>query len=334
MLALACTAVAGAAPAVRASACSGTAASGVDRALSGYEPRALELPPDASYVGTDGRVVVVGYNDMHDLLEVMASRFSAAHPHVRFRLDLPGTRHAPVPLAKGLSAFAPMGALFTPVQLEEYRRTTGSDPLAIRIAHASLDPKALSGPLAVFVHRGNPLRSLTLAQLARVFAGEAQRWRDLGVDSGIGTQAIHLYGTSSDTPLALEFRQAVLPDRGFGPGFAGVPQSVEVVQRIASDASGIGFAAAMRATPEVRALAIAPDNGSRPVAPTCEDVVAGRYPLDRHLFIYVRRPVTPLAREFVRFALSREGQQAVAASPQRYLPLSAREAAAERVKLE
>jgi len=36
----------------------------------------------------------------------------------------------------------------------------------------------------------------------------------------------------------------------------------------------------------------------------------------------------------VRYVLSREGQQAVAASPQRYLPLSAPDAAAELAKLE
>jgi phosphate transport system substrate-binding protein len=41
-----------------------------------------------------------------------------------------------------------------------------------------------------------------------------------------------------------------------------------------------------------------------------------------------------VAREFLRLMLSREGQAAIAASPQRYLPLSAREAALERAKLD
>jgi len=113
-----------------------------------------------------------------------------------------------------------------------------------------------------------------------------------------------------------------------------VPQSAELVNKVAADSSAIGFAAAMRARPEVRALAIAADERAEPVAPTCESIVAGRYPLDRHLLIYLPRPITRLAREFVRYALSREGQQAVAASPQRYLPLSAPDAAVELAKLE
>jgi len=62
--------------------------------------------------------------------------------------------------------------------------------------------------------------------------------------------------------------------------------------------------------------------------------VAGRYPLDRCLLVYVRAPVSPVAREFLRLLLSREGQAAVAATPQKYLPLSAQDAAMERRRLE
>jgi phosphate transport system substrate-binding protein len=62
--------------------------------------------------------------------------------------------------------------------------------------------------------------------------------------------------------------------------------------------------------------------------------MAGRYPLDRFLLIYARQPLASPVREFLRLALSREGQDIVAASPQGYLPLSAREAALERAKLD
>jgi phosphate transport system substrate-binding protein len=169
---LACTLTAHVARAAQPLACAGVGVDGVDPALPAYKPKPFELPHEAGYIAPDGAVVVVGYNDMREILNSMASTFSAKHRPVRFRFDLPGTRYAPAALAKGQSAFAPMGALFTPSQLADYRGVTSSEPLAIRIAHASLDPRALSGPLAVFVHRDNPIQSLTLAQVARVFAGE------------------------------------------------------------------------------------------------------------------------------------------------------------------
>src|SRR5207244_942876 len=207
------------------------------------------------YVSADGVVTVVGYNDMREMLEPMAARFAATHPGIRIRLDLPGTRFAPAALAKGDSAFAPMGAEFTPPQLADYRAIRGDDPVA--------------------------------------------------------------------------FKDAAMGMRAFAADLKGLPQSAEVVQRISQDPDGIGFAAAMRASGAARVLPLAARDDDEPVAPTEESIVAGRYPLDRFLLIYATRPVTPLVREFLRLVLSREGQAAVAATPQRYIPLSAKDAAAE-----
>ncbi len=121
----------------------------------------------------------------------------------------------------------------------------------------------------------------------------------------------------------------MLGERFFGERVVGFPQSADVVKKVSEDPLAIGFAAAMREMPGATALEI----GDPPVALSEENIRAGRYPLDRYLLIYVRPPVVPYVREFLRFALSREGQEAVAASPQRYIPLSAAEAAAELAKL-
>jgi phosphate transport system substrate-binding protein len=312
----------------------GSHAASVDPALPRYEPRAIEVPRDAPYVSADGTVTVVGYNDMRDMLEPLAARFTAAHPRIRFKLVLPGTRFAPAALAKGESAFAPMGAEFTPPQLAQYRALRGDDPIMFRVAHASLDPRALSGPLAVFVHRDNPLASLTLDQVARVFSGESRHWGDVGLGGEWATRPIKTYGMASGTALSYAFKDAAMGGRTYGPQLAGLPQSAELAQKVSQDPSSIGFAAAMRATGATRVLPLAVRTGDAPVMPTEEDIVANRYPLDRFLLIYVPRPITPLAREFLRLMLSREGQEAVAATPQRYLPLSAQDAAVERGKLE
>lgn len=278
--------------------------------------------------------MVVGYNDMRDLLEPIVAMFTAAHPGVRFKLVLPGTRFAPAALAKGESAFAPMGAEFTPPQLAEYRALQSADPIAFRVAHASLDPRALSGPLAIFVHRDNPLASLTLERIARAFAGEARTWGDLGLGSEWKEREVKAYGLASGTALSYAFKSAAMGARSIGSRMTGLPQSAEVVQRVSGDPLAIGFAAAMRATGAARVLSIARRAGDDPVAPTEESIVAGRYPLDRFLLIYAPRPLTPLAREFLRLVLSYEGQQAVANTPQKYLPLSASDAAAELANLQ
>ena len=294
----------------------------VDAALPCYEARAVAAPKDARYVTPNGDIAIVGYNDMKEMLTALGARFGELHPGFRFAWDLPGTKAAPAALAAGTSAFAPMGALMTPPQLADYERITHAPPLVFRIAHASLSAKALSGPLAIFVHRDNPLAALTLDELAAIFsrADSARGLRPCGVEAAAA--------------LGLFFRERVLGGKDFSAAFAGLPQSAEVVGRVGEDVRAIGFAAACRATPAVKMLALAERAGDAPVAVTDEDLVAGRYPLDRHLLICARAPLEPWLREWLRFVLSRDGQQIIAAGTLGYLPLNARDAAGELAKLQ
>ena len=298
----------------------------LDPALPHYEPRVFQ--------SLEAPVRIVGYNDMHDLLEPIVRRFIALHPGISIDLDLPGTRFAPAALATGKSVLAPRGAEFTPPQLADYRARTGADPLAFRIAHTSLDPHALSGPLAVFVHRDNPLPSLSVPQLRRVFSGAAHTWGELGAMGEWSNLPIGLYGMQAGTALAYEMQSRTLAGADFAPALRGFAQSSDVAEQVGHDPRGIGFAAAMRTTPQLRALPIAAADGAPPFAPTVDNVMAGRYPLDRYLLVYAKPPLSPFAREFLRLVLSREGQQAVADTPQGYLPLSAAEVAHELAKLD
>jgi phosphate transport system substrate-binding protein len=306
----------------------------VDGALPLYVPEAVAFPAGAPFVTTSGAIRIVGYNDMRELFETLTKRFAATHPGFRFDLQLTGTRAAPPALAWETSALAPMGAEFTPLQLVNFRAVTaGAEPLGFRVAHASLDPRALSGPLGVFVHADNPLRSITLPQLAKIYSGDPARWSDLGIAGDRADQPIHPYGLDPDTPLALCFGDRVAGALPYGGGVVHFHQSRDVIARVGGDPLGIGFAAAMRATPSVRLLALAPRSGEAALLPTQESIRSGQYPLDRYLMIYARRPLTPFAREFLRLVLSREGQQAVAETPQHYLPLSAEQATRERALL-
>ncbi len=289
--------------------------------LPAYEPRSVDVPHGASYVTPDGAVAVVGYNDMEQMLEALGRRFTALHPGIRFVNTLKGTRTAPPALARGESAFAPMGAEFSPSQLADYRVATGSEPQMFRVAHASLDPAALSGPLAVIVHHDNPLGSLTLDEVADIFSGRT-------------TRGLHPYGLMPETALGLCMRRLTMAGGTFGEGFKGFPQSRDVVQAVAADPQAIGFTAAMRAMPGVKILALAPGPGLPPVALTDGTLRSGRYPLDRFLLIYARQPMEPFVREYLSFVLSREGQEVIARGTLGYLPLNAAELATERAKLD
>jgi phosphate transport system substrate-binding protein len=293
----------------------------VDVALPASEARAMAPPTAAPYLRPDGAIAVVGYNDMAEMMVALTARFGELHAGFRFALDLPGTKAGPAALAEGRAAFAPMGAAFTPAQLAAYRVAAGGDPLEICVAGGSLDAKALSGPLAVIVAAANSATEISLSELAAVFSAEVPPgdWRPCGV--------------AADAPLALLFRERILGGGDFGPRYAGLPRSGDVVARVAADPRAIGFTRANALTPAVKALALFPAAGRPAVALTAENLAAGRYPLDWHLRFALRRPVEAWVREFVRFALSRDGQEIIARGAAGYRPLSAAEAAREREKL-
>ena len=306
------------------------------RRAQGQLAHLMHRPVPAPYLTRSGAISIVGYNDMRQMLIALDRLFERAHPHIHFALRLNGTRTAPAALAANRSLFAPMGAPFLPSALAHYRRVVGDAPIGIPIAHDSLDPRALSGPLAVLVPAGNPLRRLTLGQVRRLFSAPqgSLRWGQFGLQGRWASRAVHIYGLAPDTALARCLRQRVMAGLKFAADMHTYRESIEVVDAIDADPDAIGFAALNRAPGRLHALALAPNARAPAIAPTRANLIAGRYPLDRELRIYVRIPpggtLDPLARQYLLTALSDAGQAAIAAGSLGYLALSEKQRAAER----
>lgn len=282
----------------------------------------LAPPRGASYVDETGVIQLAGYNDMDQMVRAWCLAFGRHHPGFRFAVDLRGTRVGPPALAAGTAAFVPMGAEFSAAQLAEFRRAGAGDPVVFRVAHASMSPRALSGPLAIVVHPDNPLEALTLAEVAAIFSGEDK------------TRGLRPVGLEADTALGLFFQERVLGNRPRAAGFVGHRQSAQVIEQVGRDPAAIGYAAAVRLDPGVKVLALAEGPGVAPVRPTEQSIHQGIYPLDRHLLIAFRSSMEPWMIEFMRFVLSAAGQELVREGERGYLPLNERERVEEREKLE
>ena len=103
------------------------------------------------------------------------------------------------------------------------------------------------------------------------------------------------------------------------------PGSASVVQGVTEDLGGIGYSGIGYRTSGVKPLALAAKDGAAPVAANAQNVYNATYPLTRFLFLYVNKdpskPLDPLVREFLKFVLSKEGQEVVIKDG--YLPLPA-----------
>jgi phosphate transport system substrate-binding protein len=284
-------------------------------------------------------IVLVGYNDMKEMLTALNAGFTKLNPGIAVEMRLPGTRFAPDALAAGQSTLAPMGARFTSEQRARFIDLTGSEPAGFRIAHASLDPKALSGPNGIFVGRDNPLRAIDLDRVRLLFTQRGPHyWHDLGVSGPLQDQTILVTGLKVETPLALEFRGSAFPKANFSNAYEGFGQSRDVIDFIGHQPAALGFAALNRGTDQVHSLAIRRTALSPPITATPATLRTGLYPFDRHLWLYARKQndghVSPLARAYLRFALSRQGQAVIAAGSLGYLSLAEAERHTERMKLD
>lgn len=280
---------------------------------------------------------VVGYNDMDEMLHALAQGLSHRCPAARFAFDLRGTRTAPPALIDGTSKFAPMGADMEDAQLARYRATRGHEPARFAIAHASLSPAALSSPTGILVHKDNPLRAISMAQLRSAFAKlppgqRITRWGQLGLGGAWRDRPIHIVGLDAQTAIgALTLRR--LGTQEYADGFSGKAQSRDVAEVVARDPLALAIANLNHAGPRAPALGLLRPDGKLVVGDHA-GIRSGRYPFDRHLLIYARRTpagtIEPEAAAFLAFALSNEGQRIIGAGSRGYIPLNETERLAQR----
>jgi phosphate transport system substrate-binding protein len=236
-----------------------------------------------------------------------------------------------------------MGTEFSTMELAFYRSVVEADPQVFRVAHCSLNPRALSAPVGIFVHKTNPIQRLTVQQVARIFttgqpAGDVTHWGQLGLTGEWPARSVHPCGIAEEASSGLAgFMLKKMGGQPFTPSYDGFAQSADVVRRVGEDPEAIGFASANIQTREVKMLSISARDGDGYISVTPASIMSGKYPYDRYLLIYVRHTPGELldqfAAEYLRMVLSKEGQTRIAAAPPGYLPLNARQVAQQLSKL-
>ena len=110
----------------------------------------------------------------------------------------------------------------------------------------------------------------------------------------------------------------------------------ETARSIASDPAAIGFGGFEEGGPGLKALAVAARDGGPWFEGNAVNASTGRYPLTRYMYLRLNRkprePLSSAVKEFLRYVLSREGQEPILYSG--YFPLTAAEVEEELAKLE
>ncbi|HBR93055.1 MAG TPA: phosphate-binding protein [Opitutae bacterium] len=287
---------------------------GQTSALANVDPN---LPVYEPVSGVSGNLNSIGSDTLNNLMTLWAEGFEAIYPNVNIQIEGKGSSTAPPALIEGTAQIGPMSREMKGSEMDAFEARYGYKPTAVG---TSIDA------LAVFVNKDNPLESISSEQIDSVFSSTYRKggtpiteWSQLGLEGSLGGRALSLYGRNSASGTYGFFKKVALAGGDFSSSVKEQPGSSSVVQGIGSDLAGIGYSGIGYTTSGVKAIQI---DGVEPTAENCLD---GSYPLARQLFVYVNRDpresMDKLTYEFLRFVLSKQGQEVV--EKDGYYPLPA-----------
>ena len=285
--------------------------------------------------GVSGNLSSTGSDTLANLMTLWTESFKKEYPNVNIQVQAAGSSTAPPALTEGTSNFGPMSREMKDKEIESFESRYGYKPTAIRVAIDAL---------AVYVHKDNPLESLSIPQVDAIFSitrrcgGDkvVTTWGDVGMGGPWQTRPVQLYGRNSVSGTYGYFKQKALCKGDFKNTVNEQPGSASVVQSVASSLNGIGYSGMGYVTSDVKAVALSEADGDEAIAATADNVASGDYPLSRYLYVYVNKkpgqPLAPLEQEFIKLVLSKQGQEIV--NKDGYIPVSARIASRELKKIQ
>jgi len=155
------------------------------------------------------------------------------------------------------------------------------------------------------------IKSLTLTEIADIYAGEIDNWKEVGGPD----KAIFVIDKESSSGTRQTFMKVVMGHSKASARGADlvIGSNNEEQTAIAQSDSAIGMLSHAWFNDDVKGIAIEMQNGNL-ITPTLDMIRSGRFPITRDLNIIVRGDVTPDTQEFVDYLLSTRGQSFVAAS--------------------
>ena len=296
----------------------------IDAAIKAYKP----------VEGVSGSLKSIGSDTMNNEMAAWAEGFKKFYPSVKVEIEGKGSGTAPTALEAGTAHFGPMSRAMKKEEMDKFEKKFGYKPTEVR---TSLDV------LAVYVHKDNPLKTLTLQQVDAIFGknrrggakADLRTWGDLGLGGEWRDKPISLYGRNSASGTYGYFKEHALFKGDFKDEVKEQPGSSAVVQAVASDKFAIGYSGIGYKTADVRAVALSNKAGEPAADATMDNAYSGDYPLARYLLVYVNKtpnkPLDPLREQFLAYVLSRDGQEVVV--KEGYIPLPGAIVTEERSKL-
>jgi phosphate transport system substrate-binding protein len=266
-----------------------------------------------------GSVTIDGSSTVYPITEVIAEEFSKANPDVRTTVAVSGTGGG---FKRFVTGETDINDSSRPITQTEKETANTNNIKWVEI------PIALEG-LTIVVHPSNnllPNDCISIEELKEMWQPErtVTRWSDM--DPSYPNQRILLYGPGPDSGTFDYFTERVVGTaRSSTTDYIPSEDDNVLVQGVANDRYSLGYiplAYVEEAGSRLKILAVSAEKGGECVLPHNEDIISGKYPLSRPLFIHVNFDKLQQRLElqtFVEFYLTHAKD---AAAQVAYVPLS------------
>ena len=229
------------------------------------------------------KIQISGSSTVGPLVSEIARRFEAQHPSVRIEVQTGGSSRGIADAGSGIVDIGMSSRALKASEKEGCREST----------------IALDG-VCFIVHRDNPIRKLSTAQLVNILTGKVKRWNEVGGKNAEITMINRTAGRS-ELDLITDFFN-IKPSQIQPDLFAGENQ--QGIKMVANDIHAITYMSVGASEYEVKngsPIRLLPLND---IEATTATVAANKFPLARPLILVTRESPSALAERFVEFACS------------------------------
>ncbi len=255
--------------------------------------------------GSGNSIVVDGSDTMVNLSQAWAETYHKIKPEVNIQVSGGGSGVGINSLIAGKVDMA-----------NSSRRMEEKELAKAKANNAGKEPKEIlvgTDALAIYVHKNNPLESISVEELAEIFGegGKITKWSQLGVSNPGGDEIVRVSRQNNSGTYAY-FREHVLgKSRDFKNGSIDQSGSKDVVALVSRTPSAIGYSGMGYKTDSVKWLKVSARKGQPAVAPSPEAARDGSYPISRPLFVYTMGEPQGTVKEFLDWCCATEGQKIV-----------------------
>lgn len=225
--------------------------------------------------------IVAGSTSVQPYAEVLAEEFMVLNPEAEIDIQGGGS-------SAGITA------------AQTHSAAIGMSSRALKDEEKSLNYIEIARDgLVLIVNPKNPIQNLTLAQIRDIYEAKIIKWSEVGgVDS-----KINIIAREEGSGTRSAFTELVMEKAEINPKAIVQDSNGAVRQLVGDDPNAIGFISLGLVNDKVKAVLLDGVEASR------DNIINGSYSLSRPFLFVTNGEPTGLAKQFMDFTLSEEGQR-------------------------